>query len=228
MIMPMIILFILGALQGAIGWLMVKSGLVPEKYFVGHVELTTHFIAALFLLGYTYWFALKLLLNSKEKLFNTGLKRTIRFIFIVLFFQLIYGGFMAGLHAAASAPTWPDINGQFIPATINELSPWAKNLVDNLLAIHFIHRGLAYLLFILVLVFYFRSSHFKENRFFTKMRSAILILIMLQVLLGIFTVLHATNTHAFVWLGVFHQFTAMLLVICMVGLTFIVRGNRPS
>lgn len=228
MITPMIILFVLGALQGAIGWLMVKSGLVPEKYFVGHVELTTHFIAALFLLGYTYWFALKLLLNSKEKLYNTGLKRTIRFIFIVLFFQLIYGGFMAGLHAAATAPTWPDINGQFIPATINELSPGSRNLVDNLLTIHFIHRGLAYLLFILVLVFYFMSSHFKENQFFTKMRISLLLLILLQVLLGIFTVLNATNTHAFVWLGVFHQFTAMLLVISMVGLTFIVKGNRPA
>ena len=59
MIVPMIILFVLGALQGAVGWLMVKSGLVPEKYFVGHVELTTHFIAALILLSYTFWFALK-------------------------------------------------------------------------------------------------------------------------------------------------------------------------
>lgn len=135
---------------------------------------------------------------------------------------------MAGLHAAATAPTWPDINGQFIPATINELSPGSRNLVDNLLTIHFIHRGLAYLLFILVLVFYFRSSHFKENQFFTKMRISLLLLILLQVLLGIFTVLNATNTNAFVWLGVFHQFTAMLLVISMVGLTFIVKGNRPA
>ena len=55
MVMPMILLFVLGGLQGAIGWIMVKSGLVPEMYFVGHVELTTHFMAAMGLLVYTFW-----------------------------------------------------------------------------------------------------------------------------------------------------------------------------
>ena len=52
MVTPMIILFFLGAMQGTIGWLMVKSGLVPEMYFVGHVELTTHLVAAIILLAY--------------------------------------------------------------------------------------------------------------------------------------------------------------------------------
>ena len=64
MILPLIILFLLGGVQGVIGWIMVKSGLVPEKYFVGHIELTTHFIAALGLLVYTLWFALRLLVPS--------------------------------------------------------------------------------------------------------------------------------------------------------------------
>ena len=66
MIKPMIILFILGGVQGFIGWIMVKSGLVPEKYFVGHIELTTHFIAALGLLCYTLWFALSLVEKEEE------------------------------------------------------------------------------------------------------------------------------------------------------------------
>ena len=55
-IRPMVILFLLGGLQGFIGWFMVKSGLVPQKYFVGHVELTTHFIAALGFFGSTLCF----------------------------------------------------------------------------------------------------------------------------------------------------------------------------
>ncbi|MEO8771617.1 MAG: COX15/CtaA family protein [Ferruginibacter sp.] len=226
MIMPMIILFILGALQGAIGWLMVKSGLVPEKYFVGHVELTTHFIAALILLSYTLWFALSLLPGIKEKIYHSKLKNSIFLILIMLFFQLIYGGFMAGLHAAVTAQTWPDINGQFIPSSINELSPWIRNLVDNKLAVQFIHRALAYLLLIFVLLFYFRSAKFNGNKFFTRLRNAALLLIVLQVLLGIFTVLNAANDHYFVMLGVSHQFTAMLLVMCLVSLRYIVRGNK--
>jgi cytochrome c oxidase assembly protein subunit 15 len=226
MIMPMVILFILGALQGAIGWIMVKSGLVPEKYFVGHIELTTHFIAALILLCYTLWFALSLLPGKQEKIADAGLQRMLFFILIVLFFQLIYGGFMAGLHAAAAAPTWPDINRQFIPSSFNELSPWTKNLLDNKLAIHFIHRGLAYLLLILVVLFYFKASKVKGNHFFKKLQYAMLFLIVLQVLLGISTVINATNNRYFVVLGVSHQFTAMLLVMCLVGLLFVVRRNK--
>ena len=69
MIKPMIILFILGALQGLVGWIMVKSGLVPEKYYVGHVELTTHLIAAIILLIYTAWFAFSLLPSMQQKVY---------------------------------------------------------------------------------------------------------------------------------------------------------------
>ena len=68
LIAPMVILFILGGIQGAIGWIMVSSGLVPEKYFVGHIELTSHLIAALILLVYTCWFALSLSSLKKEKI----------------------------------------------------------------------------------------------------------------------------------------------------------------
>ncbi|CAN5757175.1 COX15/CtaA family protein [soil metagenome] len=228
MVMPMIVLFILGAMQGAIGWIMVKSGLVPEKYFVGHVELTVHFIAAMILLAYTLWFALSLLPSMKLHVYNSRLKHFLLFILVLLFCQLIYGGFMAGLKAAMTAPTWPDINGQVFPATFNELSPWSQNLVNNKLAIHFIHRGLAYLLFIVVFVFYFRSGNINTNPAFKKLRIAMPILIIVQLLLGIFTVLNAANHTDFVWLGVAHQFTAMLLVLCIVTLMYIVRTAIPA
>lgn len=228
MVAPMISLFILGALQGAIGWLMVKSGLVPEKYFVGHIELTTHFIAALILLGYTLWFALSLLPSMKEKVYSSSLKNTLYAILIMLFFQLVYGGFMAGLRAAASAPTWPDINGSFIPPTFSELSPWMQNLINNKLAIHFIHRGLAYFLLVSVVYFYIRSAKISGSSPFQKSRALLLILVIAQAILGILTVLNATTPAAFVWLGVLHQFTAMLLVICMISLLFLVRKRNAA
>lgn len=227
MILPMVGLFILGAIQGAIGWLMVKSGLVPEKYFVGHVELATHFIAALGLLSYTLWFALRFLITPEQKVVNPPLQKLLIAILIVLILQLIYGAFMAGLRAAISAPTWPDINGKMIPPGMNEMVPLTSNFINNPITIHFIHRGLAYLLFGMIFTWWVKSKTIKVNPLFTRLRLFLLMLISLQVLLGILTVLNATWSNRLVWLGVAHQFTAMLLVMLVVVLLFLVKKNRP-
>ncbi len=223
MILPMVLLFLLGAVQGAIGWIMVKSGLVPEKYFVGHIELATHFIAALGLLSYTLWFALGLLEIAKNKVVNTSLQKLMLSILVILIFQLTYGAFMAGLKAAISAPTWPDINGQMIPAAMNELSPWAKNLISNNITIHFIHRSLAYLLFILISYWWYASKFVDGNKLFYNLRKGVLVLVILQVVLGILTVLNATHSNRLVLLGVSHQFVAMLLLMCIISLLFMLK-----
>ena len=207
---------------------MVKSGLVPEKYFVGHVELTTHFIAALGLLCYTLWFALSLLIKPQQKVINISLQKFLLLILAVLFFQLIYGGFMAGLRAAVTAPTWPDINGSMIPAAMNELSPFTKNLVANPITIHFIHRGLAYLLLVLVGIWWYKARIVTGNKLFTRLRLTILLLILLQALLGIFTVLNATYPNRLVVLGVSHQFVAMVLLMIIVILLFVVRKKQVA
>ena len=224
----MIILFILGGLQGFIGWIMVKSGLVPEKYFVGHIELTTHFIAALGLLCYTLWFALSLLIKEEQIVQNTKLKNFLLLILSVLFLQLIYGGFMAGMRSAVTAPTWPDINGSMIPADIAELSPFYKNLINNPIAIHFIHRGLAYVLVVLICMWWFRSRIIKNKKLFSRLRFALVLLILLQALLGIFTVLNGTTKDLLVILGVSHQFVAMILVMVIVALLFTVRKKDTT
>ena len=224
----MIILFLLGGVQGFLGWFMVKSGLVPEKYFVGHIELTTHFIAALGLLCYTLWFALSLLIKEEQKLISRGLHQFLLLILSVLFFQLIYGGFIAGLRAAISAPTWPDINGSLIPSTMNELSPFTKNLLSNPITIHFIHRSLAYLLLVLIGIWWFKSKSIRDNKLFAKLRLTVFLLVFLQVLLGIFTVLNATYPSRLVILGVSHQFVAMFLLMVIVTLLFVVRKKQMS
>ncbi|HEX2682800.1 MAG TPA: COX15/CtaA family protein [Ferruginibacter sp.] len=226
MILPMVILFLLGALQGFIGWIMVKSGLVPEKYFVGHVELTTHFIAALGLLCYTLWFALSLLVHEKQIVTSTRLKNFLLVILAILFFQLIYGGFMAGLRAAASAPTWPDINGSIVPATMFELSPFSRNLVDNPITVHFIHRGLAYLLLLLIITWFFRSGTVAGHTLFKKLRFGLLFLVLLQATLGILALFNATDANNFVIIGAAHQFVAMLLLMTVVSLIFIVQRKH--
>ncbi|HQR00700.1 MAG TPA: COX15/CtaA family protein [Ferruginibacter sp.] len=226
MIKPMIILFLLGGVQGFIGWFMVKSGLVPEKYFVGHVELTTHFIAALGLLCYTLWFALSLSVKNEQRIINPASKNFLFLILVVLVVQLIYGGFMAGLRAAITAPTWPDINGDVLPASYNELSPFGENLLNNPVMIHFIHRGLAYLLFVLILAWWIRSRAIAGGRLFTRLRSALLLTVLLQVVLGILTVLNATHANRLVVLGVAHQASAMFLLMILVSLLYLVRKRQ--
>lgn len=226
MVKPMIILFILGGVQGFIGWFMVKSGLVPEKYFVGHVELTTHFIAALGLLCYTLWFALSLVVKEDQKIINASLKKFLLLILTVLFVQLVYGGFMAGLRAGITAPTWPDINGEFLPASYNELTPFTRNLVANPITVHFIHRGTAYLLALLIAIWWYKAKPVNSSPLFSKLRTALMLLVLLQVLLGILTVLNATHPSRLVLLGVSHQAVAMFLLMVIVSLLFVVRKRQ--
>lgn len=223
----MVILFILGGIQGAIGWIMVASGLVPEKFFVGHVELATHFIAALGLLSYTLWFALSLLIKPSQRIVNPALQKLMIAIVMVLIVQLTYGAFMAGLKAAVSAPTWPDINGSMVPEGMNELSPWAKNLVNNNITIHFIHRGLAYLLFALIVTWWFKARLISNNPLFNRLRIIVLLLVFLQVVLGIVTVLNATYSSRLVVFGVMHQCVAMLLLMTVVALLYVLR-KKPA
>ena len=118
MIKPLLILFLLGALQGAVGWIMVASGLTGDAIYVRPTRLALHFIFALGLVCYAFWFALQLLIPAKQIAYNKTIRRYTWSILVILFFQLIYGALMAGHKAAAVAPTWPTINGDWIPASI--------------------------------------------------------------------------------------------------------------
>ncbi|MEJ7820985.1 MAG: COX15/CtaA family protein [Chitinophagaceae bacterium] len=223
MIIPMVILFLLGAMQGLVGWIMVKSGLSAEKIFVGHIELAAHLIAALVLLCYTFWFALSLLIPKEKIIVSSFLKNFSILIVCVLVIQLIYGAFMSGLKAATAAPTWPDINGMMLPEGINTLSPWWKNLVDNKITIHIIHRGLAYLLVVLVVVWTIKAKKFTNNHVFNKSKWMPLIFILIQVILGILTVVTSPFGNNLIWFGLAHQFIAMLFLIIMIWMLFLVR-----
>lgn len=228
MVFPMVVLFLLGAMQGLIGWIMVKSGLLPQKFNVGHVELTTHLIAAIILLAYTLWFALSLLPGMQQKAINKQLRWMVYGLMILLFFQLIYGGFMAGLKAASAAPTWPNIQGSLMPAGITELSPMADNFVNNKLMVHFMHRGLAYLLFITGLIFYIKTLQIKPGKRFVNFAHVFMLILSLQVVLGIITVMHGAQPRALVFYGVAHQFTAMLLIISVTCLAYLSRRQKNN
>jgi len=223
MIIPFVILFLLGMIQGAVGWIMVASGLVPDRLFVDHIKLATHFMTALLLLCYTFWFALSISVPSRMKTFNKPLRKITWIIMGVLFFQLIYGAFMAGLHAATAAPTWPTINGQWIPSSLDQLSPAWKNFLDNKIAVQFIHRGLAYSLLILVIIWTVKARKIVGSALFSRIKYLPMFLIVLQITLGITTVLLSPYGDYLVWLGVVHQLVAILFLISIIFMLYILR-----
>jgi cytochrome c oxidase assembly protein subunit 15 len=214
MVKPLIILFLLGALQGLVGWIMVMSGLNEENLYVSHYRLAIHFILALGLISYTLWFALELFIPKKELVNDHALKKFTVWLITILVLQLIYGAFMAGLKAATYAPTWPGINGSFLPHG-GSPSSGISQIFDNPITVQFIHRNLAYLIFILIIVWFFQSKRIRAG-LFKKTSWIPFTIVLVQVALGILTVLNSLNQFALIWLGVAHQFVAMCLLLSLV------------
>jgi len=229
MIKPLLILFFLGALQGAVGWIMVASGLTGDAIYVNPTKLAVHFVLALGLICYAFWFALQLSVPQKEIMRNDSLRKWSWAIIGILFFQLLFGASMAGHKAAAAAPTWPTINGDWIPGSLFRQSPLFFNFIDNKIAVHFMHRGLAYLLLMLTLIWSLQAYKIRSvTNYVRKYRWLPMFIIFIQVLLGILAVLSSTKIVAnqwgiFEWIAQLHQITGMLFLLCMVYMLYIVR-----
>lgn len=228
MVRPMIILFLLGALQGAVGWIMVASGLTGDAIYVKPTRLALHFIFAMGLLCYTYWFSLQLLIPRDKLLRSIGISKLNTWALVVLTLQLIYGALMAGNKAAPAAPTWPDINGYFIPPGMMRKEEGLLNFLDNMMTIHFIHRGLAYILFFLIIWLTIRLYRTTGPTFFRQVRPWPVLLVTLQIILGILTVLASLQTvpnqwGTYEWVAQLHQAVAMLLLLSLVSTAYLVR-----
>jgi heme a synthase len=229
MITPLVILFLLGGLQGAIGWIMVASGLTGDAVYVKPAKLAMHFILAMVLMVYTWWFALKLTVKKSEVFSAPRLKILTWTVIGLLGVQFIFGALMAGFKAAPAAPTWPDINGNFIPEIIYRQA--LSHLFENPVQIHFVHRMMAYLIFILVVVWVITARKYNSYRSFSKTKWLSLILVLLQVVLGVFTVLssihiRATKWNDFEWYAQLHQFVALLLLLALVFAGFLLNGSN--
>ena len=228
MIKPFIILFLLGALQGLIGWVMVASGLNDSHLYVDHIKLALHFISAMILACYTLWFALQLIIPAEKRAADRRLHFYTTITIFLLFIQLTYGAFMAGLKAAMSAPTWPKINGMWIPDGI-----LIRSLINDKINVHFIHRTMAYLLVIVLIAWFLNASRVCRKFPFSVLKTTkwwSLILVVLQVLLGITTVLCAPmmvpgKFGTFEILAEMHQLVAMFLLMSMV-VNLYVAGKR--
>lgn len=233
MIRPLIILFLLGGLQGAVGWIMVASGFVGDAIYVAPIKLAMHFIFALGLIVYTFWFALELSVPKETRLTRQPnapsqlktLRRWTIFILVLLTVQLLYGALMAGHKAATVAATWPTINGSWVP---DSLFTQHNDLIGNRLTVHFIHRNLAYCLFICIVIWTILATRLSPvPAWFRRLRWLPLVIVTLQIILGITSLLTSPGIiphhwGAFDWLAQFHQITGLLFLLTMVGMLYLV------
>lgn len=233
MIAPLMVLFVLGALQGAVGWIMVASGLTGDAIYVRPTRLAIHFVLAMILACYVLWFALKLLIPEAGRMYRPGLRNLYLLTFLVLLLQLVYGALMAGNKAATAAATWPTINGDWIPSGMGQ-APTGHPLLENKITIHFIHRGMAYLLTVLVLAA--SAAAFRTRgagRYFARYRWQPLVLVLAQVLLGVCSVLTSPGIVPNRW-GIFetlaelHQLVAMFLLLSLVLQLYLLTGRRAT
>lgn len=207
-------LFLLGGLQGLAGWIMVASGLKQGNVFVEPLFLAIHFILALLTLGVIFMFLCDLHSPAKKNLTSAWRSRLPLILLIILSVQFIFGAFLAGLHAAKAAPTFPDINGHYFPPSLFVSQPFWINFLENPITVHFIHRGIAYLLVIFAFFWVYKLRFVQSN-----CRAKIYaypILIALQIALGVLTLIYAREQQDYKIMSIFaisHQGIGMVIFI---------------
>jgi cytochrome c oxidase assembly protein subunit 15 len=154
----LVAIFLLGGLQGAIGWWMVASGL-SERVSVSQYRLTVHLTLALVILAYVVWVARSIAPRGKDDQGSApaSLRIAAGVVLGLVFIQIVLGGLVAGLKAGLTFNTWPLMDGTFIPAGLFILEPWWANFGENVMTVQFAHRIGAYVLFAAALVHAFQA-----------------------------------------------------------------------
>lgn len=220
-LIPFVILFLLGFLQGAIGWIMVKSGIDADNIYVSHIRLAIHFVMATLLGLYTLWFAITTYFKDAYIENRQSLVKATTILILLVLVQLVFGAFIAGLKCANVAATWPSINGDYIPTSIGNF-----DFVYDKINIQFVHRSLAYIIFILTIRWFLKARKLlvlQQNNILKNIYYLPLLFVCLQVALGITTLLSATTIKAGVfgvyeYLATAHQIVALLFIASLVML----------
>lgn len=206
----LVIALLLGGLQGLVGWLMVKSGLVDMPR-VSHYRLATHLGLALFLMCFIFWIAQDLRFPKRLRLTDALPKASIAFLVLVSL-QILFGALTAGLRAGHFYNTFPTMNGFWFPPDIG-LMGGIRDIFENPVTVQFIHRCLGWLTFFSAVTLgwiAFRKTDLTPRSRFSLM--ALAGMASIQFLLGVLTLLHFVP----VGLGSAHQMGACILLILSV------------
>lgn len=210
----LIVMFVLGGLQGLLGWYMVKSGLVDNPR-VSQYRLTAHLGAAVIIYGYILWVAFGLLsINKMVAIQGQSIKRFAFLLSGLIFLMILSGGLVAGTHAGLAYPTFPLMGDSFIPPGLFSTNPAWLATFEDITTIQFNHRIFAYTLFVLIIGFSFTVLRKTDSKILHRGIYCLVALLLIQVTLGISTLL----MHVPVPLAAAHQsgaialFTASLFV----------------
>ncbi len=202
-------IFILGGLQGFMGWYMVMSGLVNDPH-VSQYRLTAHLGLAFVIFATMLWVALGVLSPVSAEAGNDKLVRLRRFAYglsSLIFIMVLSGGFVAGIRAGLTYNTFPLMNGYLIPPDLFVLEPWYRNFFDNMTTVQFDHRLIAWTLAFLVPLFWYQSRQVNLSVTTRLACNLFLLMLAIQISLGIATLLHVVP----IPLAASHQGGAVLL-----------------
>ena len=200
-------IFLLGELQGAMGWYMVKSGLVDEPR-VSHLRLTAHLGLAFLIFAAQFWVALDLLFPRNLRILAPPvLARFSRWLVALVFLMVLSGGLVAGLRAGLTYNTFPLMYGHLVPPDMFVIDPWYANFIGNMGTVQFDHRLIAWVLAILVPLLWWRVSRSAVSRSARIASHLLLAALVIQFTLGVATLLLVVP----VALGAAHQAGALLL-----------------
>ncbi len=221
----------LAALAAGFGWIMVASGLI-ERPWVNAYKLSIHLTIAFILFIYLFNTYLEYtrdeieLVQSRE---IRWLRNAIAFFVVILWMQIFLGGMMSGMKAAVVFPSWPDMNGKFIPQVLTNIDNYN---VDNVLQydqnewmpamVQFTHRMTAYILLVLGFVIVYYGLIRVKISSINKSSIVFISLLITQMLLGIVTVVNSKGSIPLLY-GVFHQVFALGLLTSVYYLRFIIR-----
>jgi cytochrome c oxidase assembly protein subunit 15 len=218
------LIFGLGALQGAVGWWMVASGL-SQRVEVSHYRLATHLVLALLIFAAIVW-TLRRLGARPPLLVRARLKITGAALVVLTFVQLYLGALVAGLRAGKIYNTWPDIDGGFIPSAARLFfeSPWWRNLFDNTLTVQFEHRMTAYALFLLAVLHAVDAVRSRAGTAAVNGALWLVAAVALQATLGILTLLNQVPMD----LALAHQAVAIAVLTLAVLQAERLAARRPE
>lgn len=215
----------LGAVQGVIGWWMVKSGFV-DRTDVSQYRLAVHLGMAFFILGYLVWVSVFLLkpVEQARAAVSRGFRRLGAMAHAIIFFTVLSGALVAGLNAGFAYNDWPFMNGNFIPENYFWLKPWWLNFFETIQAVQFNHRTFAYATAAVVASLWLWS---RKKDLAPRARlsiNALATMLVIQLSLGISTLMLVVPTP----LAVAHQAGAALTFVISLWVMIELRGHRKS